>query len=71
MKTPARAAGLTDAGPRHFRDVARGSTFETDIRRLAAGGVTRECNPPTNDRFCPRDPVTREQMAASIRRAEL
>ncbi len=45
------------------------SVFEADIERLAAAGVTRGCNPPVNDRFCPEDPVTRGQMAAFLRRA--
>jgi len=46
-----------------------GSIFEDDIERLAAAGITRGCNPPTNDRFCPNDPVTRGQMAAFLHRA--
>jgi DNA-binding beta-propeller fold protein YncE len=45
------------------------SVFEGDIEALAAAGITRGCNPPANDRFCPNDPVTREQMAAFLRRA--
>lgn len=45
------------------------SVFEADIERLAASGVTRGCNPPINDRFCPDDPVTRGQMAAFLHRA--
>ncbi|MDH4307732.1 MAG: S-layer homology domain-containing protein [Acidimicrobiia bacterium] len=36
---------------------------------LAAAGVTRGCNPPVNDRFCPAEPVTRGQMAAFLHRA--
>ncbi|GBE24511.1 endo-1,4-beta-xylanase A precursor [bacterium BMS3Bbin02] len=46
-----------------------GSIFESDIERLAQAGVTLGCNPPTNDLFCPDDPVTRGQMAAFLRRA--
>lgn len=42
------------------------SVFEGDIETLAQAGVTRGCNPPDNDRFCPDDPVTREQMAAFL-----
>ena len=45
------------------------SVFEADIERLAAAGITRGCNPPVNDRFCPDDPVTRGQMAAFLHRA--
>jgi subtilisin family serine protease len=51
-----------------FGDVA-GSVHVADIERLAAAGITRGCNPPTNDLFCPDDPVTRGQMAAFLRRA--
>src|SRR5690606_9784835 len=32
-------------------------------------GITRGCNPPANDRFCPDDHVTRGQMAAFLVRA--
>jgi hypothetical protein len=46
-----------------------GSMFEADIARLAVQGVTRGCNPPTNDRFCPTSSVTRGQMAAFLVRA--
>lgn len=46
-----------------------GSVFERDILRLATAGVTRGCNPPDNDRYCPDDPVTRGQMAAFLFRA--
>jgi hypothetical protein len=44
------------------------SIFEADIEWLADAGVTRGCNPPTNDRFCPNENVTRGQMAAFMRR---
>lgn len=45
------------------------SQFEADIEALAAAGITLGCNPPFNDRFCPRDPVTRGQMASFLVRA--
>lgn len=45
------------------------SVFEADIDRLAASEITRGCNPPRNDRFCPDSPVTRDQMAAFLVRA--
>lgn len=44
------------------------SIFEADIEWLAAAEITLGCNPPTNDNFCPDDPVTRGQMAAFMRR---
>ena len=46
-----------------------GSTFEADIDKLGTAEVTRGCNPPTNDRFCPDDYVNRGQMAAFLQRA--
>ncbi len=46
-----------------------GSVHEADIEAVAAQGITRGCNPPDNDRFCPDEPVTRGQMAAFLRRA--
>jgi len=64
-----RALGYTaGAGSDQFSD-DDGSTFEADIERLAEAGVTRGCNPPANDMFCPSAPVTRGQMAAFLRRA--
>lgn len=45
-----------------------GSPFESDIEWLAATGVTRGCNPPVNDRFCPNDSITRAEMAAFLNR---
>jgi hypothetical protein len=44
------------------------SVFEGDIEWLASSGVTKGCNPPTNNRFCPDENVTRGQMAAFMRR---
>ena len=52
----------------YFVDDA-GSVFEADINAIAAAGITLGCNPPTNDRYCPTDNVTRAQMAAFLRRA--
>jgi len=43
-----------------------GSIFTGDIVWLAEEGITTGCNPPTNDRFCPNDRVTRGQMAAFL-----
>ncbi len=45
------------------------SMFEAEIEELAALGITSGCNPPTNDRFCPKNYVTRGQMAAFLVRA--
>jgi hypothetical protein len=51
-----------------FRDDDN-SIFESAIEWLAATGITKGCNPPVNDRFCPDDTVTRGQMAAFFSRA--
>lgn len=51
-----------------FTDVSDNNVFHDDISWLADAGVTLGCNPPTNDQFCPRDNVTREQMSAFMRR---
>ncbi|MFP3914708.1 MAG: S-layer homology domain-containing protein, partial [Actinomycetota bacterium] len=51
-----------------FTDTA-GTVFAEDIAWLADSGITRGCNPPDNDRYCPGDPVTRGQMAAFLHRA--
>ncbi len=64
-----RALDLTDDGGGNSFVDDDGSIFESDIAKLAAAGITRGCNPPTNDRFCPGANVTRGQMAAFLRRA--
>src|SRR5690606_10130117 len=46
-----------------------GNVHEGFIEAIAAEGVTRGCNPPVNDRYCPGDSVTRGQMAAFLVRA--
>ncbi len=65
-----RAYGYTDggAGDRFVDDGA--SVFEDDIDRLAAAGITKGCNPPANDRYCPDARVRRDQMASFLARAE-
>lgn len=64
-----RGLGLfTTTSGADFSDTA-GSVFEGDIKRLSAAGITRGCNPPDNDAFCPTDFVTRGQMAAFFVRA--
>lgn len=55
-------------GPDIFVD-DNGNVFEGAIERLAQAGITVGCNPPSNDRFCPNQEVTRGQMAAFLKRA--
>lgn len=63
-----RALDLPPGPPGRFVDTA-GSVHASDIDALAAAGVTKGCNPPANDRFCPDRRVTRGEMAAFIVRA--
>lgn len=64
-----RATGLPPGNTGRFVDVDHSSVFVEDIGALAEAGITRGCNPPTNDRFCPNRPVTREEMATFLVRA--
>jgi hypothetical protein len=63
-----RALELPSASTGYFSDTD-GSVFQLDIDALAAAGITKGCNPPANDRFCPDESVTRGQMAAFLVRA--
>ncbi len=51
-----------------FKDVPDSNIFHDDIAWLADQAITIGCNPPANDMFCPADNVTREQMAAFMKR---
>jgi ribosomal protein L24E len=64
-----RALGYADDGGGNLFVDDDGSIFETAIDKLATAGVTRGCNPPVNDQFCPNTNVTRGQMAAFLHRA--
>jgi Glucose / Sorbosone dehydrogenase len=46
-----------------------GNVHEGNIEAIAAEGVTKGCNPPFSDRYCPSTPVDRGAMAAFLRRA--
>jgi len=45
-----------------------GTTHEANIDKIADSGITKGCNPPANDRFCPSREITRGEMAAFLRR---
>jgi parallel beta-helix repeat protein len=64
-----RALGYSDDGGGNLFIDDDDSIFERDIDRLATAGVTKGCNPPVNDSFCPTSYVTRGQMAAFLHRA--
>ena len=63
-----RVLGLTEQLPGNTFTDDDGSIFENDIEKLAAAEITKGCNPPDNDRYCPDNLVTRGQMAAFLRR---
>jgi hypothetical protein len=60
---PSPSASLGAGSP--FTDIA-GHPFKADIEWLYSAGITTGC---TATRFCPDDPVTREQMATFLDRA--
>jgi len=64
-----RAMGYTDDGGGDLFVDDDGSVFEAAIDKLGTAGVTRGCNPPVNDRFCPDRRVTRGELAAFLVRA--
>ncbi|MFN2485461.1 MAG: S-layer homology domain-containing protein [Acidimicrobiia bacterium] len=43
-----------------------GNPHESNIEFIAEHGITRGCNPPVVDRFCPAGIVTRAEMAAFL-----
>ena len=63
----ARALDLPDT-PEPFRDVDTRNVHHRRIGALADSGITRGCNPPANDQFCPASDVTRGQMASFVTR---
>ena len=64
-----RALNYTDNGGGDLFTDDDGNTFENDIDKLATAGVTKGCNPPANNQYCPDDLVTRGHMAAFLHRA--
>lgn len=62
-----RALNLND-GDDAFTD-DDDSIFEGNINAIAAVDITRGCNPPANDEYCPDDSLTRGEMAAFVNRA--
>jgi hypothetical protein len=52
-----------------YWDVADTSSFTADVAWLGAEGITRGCNPPWRDDFCPKRGVTRAEAAAFLVRA--
>ncbi|MFW2380731.1 MAG: Ig-like domain-containing protein, partial [Acidimicrobiales bacterium] len=46
-----------------------GNIHEADIEFILAAGITKGCNPPVNDQYCPSLPVSRAQLASFMTRA--
>ena len=63
MSTMTLGAGQAAASD-VFTDVPDSNIFHDNIVWMHETGITRGCNPPDNDQFCPDDSVTRGQMAA-------
>jgi hypothetical protein len=63
-----RVLGLRPASSQPFIDVAS-SVHRDDIASLAESGITKGCNPPTNDRYCPDAAVNRAQTASFLVRS--
>jgi SpoIID/LytB domain protein len=61
------AAGST-ATASVFIDTA-GNVHEPAIEQIYDRGVTKGCNPPTNNKYCPANTLTRAQLAAFLVRA--
>jgi hypothetical protein len=60
-------APLTALAAHQFTDVPDSNIFHNDISWLADAGVTKGCN-SAHTEFCPKDVVTRDQMAAFMHR---
>ncbi|MEA2024768.1 MAG: hypothetical protein U9N79_10845, partial [Actinomycetota bacterium] len=45
------------------------SVFESSINALGNHGITKGCNPPDNDDYCPTRTLTRDEMATFFARA--
>jgi subtilisin family serine protease len=73
---PASIAGLFQTGrvnagrslTQRFVDTSS-SVFRSAVDWLAAMHITKGCNPPYNDRFCPSGVVSRGEMAVFLARA--
>ncbi len=63
-----RALPLPEVNDGVFTDIGD-SIFEDSIEHVAAADITRGCNPPQNDRFCPLRSVTRGEMATFLVKA--
>lgn len=51
-----------------FTDVPEDHTFHDDIQWMHDNGITRGCNPPENDQYCPDRELIRSEEAAFFHR---
>lgn len=51
-----------------FEDVPEDHTFHDDIQWMHDNGITRGCNPPENDEYCPDRALIRAEEAAFFHR---
>lgn len=63
-----RALSLPVATTDYFTD-DNGHVLEGAVNRLAFAGITKGCNPPLNDQFCPNRILTRAETATFLTRA--
>ncbi|MGI9584004.1 MAG: hypothetical protein ACR2N7_00245, partial [Acidimicrobiia bacterium] len=64
-----RAFGYTNPDEADLFVDDAGSSFESAINALGIHGITKGCNPPDNDRFCPERTLSRAEMATFFARA--
>lgn len=60
--------GLVAYGTNVATDVPNDHTFHDDITWMFENDISRGCNPPQNNAYCPEDFVTRGQMSAFFHR---
>ena len=51
-----------------FTDVSDSAFFHNSVEWMKTNNVTAGCNPPTNDKYCPNDNVSRGEMAVFLKR---
>jgi hypothetical protein len=69
LAVPAGSAAAAELPPGGTFIDDDGSVHEGSIEAIAAEHITRGCNPPDNDRYCPDQSVSRAQMATFLTRA--
>ena len=71
LQTPSELPAVEDQPrpPSGYFDVPPTSPFSADVAWLGAAGITRGCNPPWGDHFCPSRRLTRAEAASLLVRA--